>query len=185
METPIDRLDDYNDIQDANPDVANSILNKFNNMNIPQNGGYDGDLPPIHPDIPMMEHDMEQRNMNESLQNMQYMNPVMHIEAQKAYMAQQQRAQQYEQEQNQIEYVEEVVEEYPMWKKVLNELRIIIFVMIMTLFLFNTSFNKIIIQFLPFFRANNFSYDINLLGTVIKALLVGITSYLLIRFVRF
>jgi hypothetical protein len=193
MSTPLSN-DDYDTgsqslpIQDANPDVANSILDQLNNMNISPTSGYQGDLPPINPEIPVMEHDMEQRNMNAQLEQMRYMNPVQHIEAQKAQMmALQQQQQEYENEdddEDDDEY-ETVVEKNPLWKKILNELRIVFFVTIMCLFLFNSHFNKLITQTVPFFRLNNYTYETNMIGTIIKALIVGLLSYGLIRFVKF
>ncbi len=188
MSTPIHSLD-QGQIQDTNPDVANSILDKFNNMNISPNDGYQGDLPPINPQIPMMEHDMENRNRNAALEEMRYMNPVAHIEAERVQkeqqmIQQQMMEQQYADDEDEDEY-EEIIETTPMWKKVLNELRIVVFVLIMVLFIFNNHFNKFLTQIIPYLRLNNYSYDTNTLGTFFKALIVGIFSYLLIRFVKF
>ena len=189
MATPLDQLDDGPDMMDADPEMANSILSRFNEMNVSPEAGYHGDLPPINPEIPMMEHDMEQRNMNRDLEEMRYMNPVAHIEAQKQTAAHYQQQQQYEQdggdedEMYEDDYVE--VEATPLWKKILNESRIVVFVMIMVLFLFSAQFNKLVTTYVPYFRLNMYTYDTTTLGTVLKALLVGIFSYLLIRFVRF
>ncbi len=188
MSTPIDSLEQNQPhIQDTNPDVANSILDKFNNMNISPNDGYQGDLPPLNPQIPMMEHDMENRNRNAALEEMRYMNPVAHIEAQKQQqmMHQQMMEQQYANEDDDEDEYEEIIETTPMWKKVLNELRIIVFVLIMVLFIFNNHFNKFLTQIIPYLRLNSYSYDTNNLGTFFKALIIGIFSYLLIRFVKF
>ena len=188
MSTPIHSLE-QNQIQDTNPDVANSILDKFNNMNISPNEGYQGDLPPINPQIPMMEHDMENRNRNAALEEMRYMNPVAHIEAQKQQqmIMQQQMMQQQmmEQENDDDDEYEEIIQTIPIWKKILNEMRIIVFVLIMALFIFNNHFNKFITQIIPYLRLNNYSYDTNTLGTFFKSLILGIFSYLLIRFVKF
>lgn len=189
MSTPIQQ-NDYTSgggqIVDTDPDVANSILDKLNNINInvSPNSGYEGDLPPINPEIPMMEHEMENRNMNAQIENMRYMNPISHIEAQKAAAAAAAAAQaDYEEEE--YEEMEEVETRNPLWKKILNELRIVIFVMIMTLFLFNQQFNKLITQYIPLFRLNNYTYETNIMGNVAKALIVGLCSYGLIRSVKF
>ncbi len=184
MSSPIDDGNASSAIHDANPEMANSILDQLSNMNISPTPGYQGDLPPIHPEVPSMEHDMEQRNMNQQIENMRYMNPMAHIEAQKAAAAAAAAAaQQYEdEEEDEYEYYEE---ETPLWKKILNELRIVLFVMIMVLFLFNTHFNKLLTQYVPLFRLNNYTYDTNTLGSVAKALVVGICSYALIRSVKF
>ena len=185
MSSPIDDGSGSSPIHDANPEMANSILDQLSNMNISPTPGYQGDLPPIHPEIPAMEHDMEQRNMNQQIENMRYMNPMAHIEAQKAAAAAAAAAaaQQYEdEEEDEYEYYEE---ETPLWKKVLNELRIVVFVMIMVLFLFNTHFNKLLTQYVPLFRLNNYTYDTNTLGSVAKAFVVGVASYTLIRSVKF
>ena len=40
-------------------------------------------------------------------------------------------------------------------------------------------------EIIPYVRLNSYSYDTNHLGTFFKGLLVGIFSYLLIRFVKF
>lgn len=189
MSTPINSLDEGQSY-DTDPNVANSILDKFNNMNISPNDGYQGDLPPLNPQIPMMEHDMENRDRNAQLEEMRYMNPVSHIEAQKQQqiMHQQMMEAQY-QEQDDTESMEdddyEFIETNPMWKKVLNEIRIVIFVLIMVLFIFNNHFNKFVTQIIPYLRLNSYSYDTNNFGSAFKALIVGIFSYLLIRFVKF
>lgn len=192
MATPLDQLDgDGPQMMDADPEMANSILSRFNEMNVSPEAGYHGDLPPVNPEIPMMEHDMEQRNMNRDLEEMRYMNPVAHIEAQKQAAALYQQQQQgYDQdggdegdEVYEDDYVE--VEAPPLWKKILNESRIVVFVMIMVLFLFSAQFNKLVTTYVPYLRLNMYTYDTTTLGTVLKALLVGIFSYLLIRFVRF
>ncbi len=189
MSTPIDSLHDQtpHHIQDTDPNVANSILNKYNNMNISPNEGYQGDLPPINPQIPMMEHDMENRNRNAQLEEMHYMNPLVHIEHQKQQqMIQQQMMEaQYQDDEEDDEDEYEVIETNPMWKKVLNEMRIVIFVLIMVLFIFNNHFNKLLTQIIPYLRLNSYSYDTNNLGSILKAFIVGIFSYLLIRFVKF
>jgi hypothetical protein len=190
MSTPLSG-DDHIQVQDTNPEIANSILDKFNNMSInmegASSGGYEGDLPPLNPQIPLMEHDMENRNTNAQLENMRYMNPIAHIEAQKAAAAAAQ--QQYEHDQDEDQYeddmYEDIIEKTPLWKKILNELRIVLFVMIMTLFLFNNHFNKFVTQYVPLFRLNNYTYDTNIFGTIVKALVVGILSYGLIRSVKF
>lgn len=188
MATPLDQLDDGSQMMDADPEMANSILSRFNEMNVSPEAGYHGDLPPVNPEIPMMEHDMEQRNMNRDLENMRYMNPVAHIEAQKQAAAlYQQQQQEYEHDgrDEEVVYEDDYVEAPPLWKKILNESRIVIFVMIMVLFLFNAQFNKLVTTYVPYLRANMYTYDTTTLGTALKALLVGILSYLLIRFVRF
>jgi hypothetical protein len=188
MATPLDQLDDGPQMMDADPEMANSILSQFNEMNVSPEAGYHGDLPPVNPEIPMMEHDMEQRNMNRDLENMRYMNPVAHIEAQKQAAALYQQQQQYDQDdgdEDEEVYEDDYMESPPLWKKILNESRIVVFVMIMVLFLFNSQFNKLLTTYVPYFRLNLYTYDTTTLGTVLKALLVGILSYLLIRFVRF
>lgn len=190
MSTPIDSLDgNQHQMHDTDPNVANSILDKFNNMNISPNEGYQGDLPPLNPQIPMMEHDMENRNRNAQLEEMRYMNPIAHIEHQKQQMMMESQYQ----NQNSHEVIDdddedeeyEVTETNPMWKKVLNEIRIVVFVLIMVLFIFNNHFNKFLTQIIPYLRLNCYSYDTNNLGSVFKALIVGIFTYLLIRFVKF
>ncbi len=190
MSTPIDSLDgNQHQMHDTDPNVANSILDKFNNMNISPNEGYQGDLPPLNPQIPMMEHDMENRNRNAQLEEMRYMNPIAHIEHQKQQMMMESQYQ----NQNSHEVIDdddedeeyEVTETNPMWKKVLNEIRIVVFVLIMVLFIFNNHFNKFLTQIIPYLRLNSYSYDTNNLGSVFKALIVGIFTYLLIRFVKF
>ncbi len=187
MSTPLDQLDGDGGMMDADPEMANSILSQFNEMNVSPEGGYHGDLPPINPEIPMMEHDMEQRNMNRELENMRYLNPVAHIEAQKQAAAAE--AAYYQQQQYEGDGDEDVDDDYveppPLWKKVLNEMRIVVFVMIMVLFLFNATFNKLLTTYVPYLRLNLYTYETTTLGTVLKALLVGVLSYALIRFVRF
>lgn len=194
MSTSIDSLDEnQHQIHNTDPNVANSILDKFNNMNISPNEGYQGDLPPLNPQIPMMEHDMENRNRNAQLEEMRYMNPITHIEAHKQKQQQiihqqQMMEAQYENEnENEVDEEDEyeVIETNPTWKKVLNEIRIVVFVLIMVLFIFNNHFNKFLSQIIPYLRLNNYSYDTNNLGSVFKALIIGIFTYLLIRFVKF
>lgn len=188
LSTPIDRIRGGGGGNDENPEMVNSILEKYDTMNISPNQGYEGDLPPLNPDIPVMERDFENRSMNDALYNMQGNNPAYMMQEQQRMTAMQHQFQagdgDYDDgEEEEIEY-EEIREKKPWWKRFLNEIKIILIITIMILFFFNSSFDRLLTYRIPFFR-QNISYDCNHYGIGFKAIMVGLIAYGLIKFVRF
>ena len=80
------------------------------------------------------------------------------------------------------EYEEYEVIELPLWKKVVNEVRIPLFVFVLVLLIFNCNFDKFLLSKVP--KLGNQFNDCNLLGTLLKAFIVSIISYILIRFIK-
>ena len=181
--TPIDHLNNNSD----DTQVVNQILDKYNTL---QSGG--GELPPLNPSIPNMEKQFDNRNLNaevfsHSSQNVAYQNDYNN-EMQRTKQFQQQQQMQQHQAQDDEDYDEDEYEEIeeevvPLWKKVLNELRIPIFIMVMVCLFFNKKFEKVFVKSISFF-GNQFN-EVNGYGFTVLAFLVAISSYLMIRFVRF
>ena len=69
-----------------------------------------------------------------------------------------------------------------LWKRILNEIRIPIFIFILVLVFFNCSFDKFLLNKVAFF-GNQYN-ECNTYGFLLKAFLISLLSYLLIRFVR-
>ncbi len=96
----------------------------------------------------------------------------------------QQHQMQQDDEDYEDEDYEEIEEEVvPLWRKVLNELRIPIFIMVMVCLFFNKKFEKVFVKSISFF-GNQFN-EVNGYGFTVLAFLVALSSYLMIRFIRF
>ena len=181
--TPIDHLNNNSD----DTQVVNQILDKYNTL---QSGG--GELPPLNPSISNMEKQFDNRNLNaevfsHSSQNVAYQNDYNN-EVQRTKQFQQQQQQQQQQQPDEDDYEEDDYEEIeeeviPLWRKVLNELRIPIFIMVMVCLFFNKKFEKFFVKSISFF-GNQFN-EVNGYGFTVLAFLVAFSSYLMIRFVRF
>ena len=173
--TPLASLNNKND----DSEVVNKILDKFNSLE--QNP--QGTLPPQDKNIQQMENEFENRDMNQqmnqmSLDNTQY---KAHSESEKA------RIQQYE-EPDEVEYEEEdeyeesEIEEMPLWKKIVNEIRVPLFIFLMILVFMSQTNDRLLIKKMPFL-GDQFN-EINTTGFLLKALICSIVAYLLVRFIR-
>jgi hypothetical protein len=174
--TPIDSLNSAPD----DSQVVNNILTKYNNL---QSGS--GELPPINPNIPNMEKEFDNRNLNKEMynhssQNIAYENDYKNEIQRTAKFNQKQNYEEDEYEDEEYEEVEEDV--VPLWKKVFNELRIPLFIMIMVLIFMNKKFEKMFVKSVSFF-GNQFN-EVNTYGFVMLSLFVALSSYLMIRFIR-
>jgi hypothetical protein len=172
--TPISSLNNKGD----DSDVVNNILKKYNNLEQGTN-------------IDQLEKKFEDRNLNQEIYDISSDNTQYKDHQQKEIQRiNKQEEVQYEDEQeyndneqnNEDEYVEYEIEEQPLWRRILNEIRIPIYIFIFALVFFNSSFNKILIQRIPIF-GNQFN-DANIYGFLVKAFLLALISYLFIRFVR-
>ena len=179
--TPIANLNNSHD----DTQVVNQILDKYNTL---QSGG--GELPPLNPSIPNMEKQFDNRNLNaevfsHSSQNVAYQNDYNNeVQRTKQFQQQQQIQQQPDEDDYEEDEYEEIEEEVvPLWRKVLNELRIPIFIMVMVCLFFNKKFEKLFVKSISFF-GNQFN-EVNTYGFTVLAFLVSFSSYLMIRFVRF
>jgi hypothetical protein len=173
--TPIESLNNRQD----DSEVYNNILNKYNNL---ENG--QTSIPPLNPNVSQMENEFENRNLNQEMYNLSKNDTYTQhyqkeIERTKQY-TEPVVEQQYEDNEDYIEY--EIVE-LPLWKRILNELRIPFFIFIFILLLNNCSFDKFLVKNLPTL-GNQFN-ECNTYGFLLKAFLVALLSYLLIKFVRF
>jgi len=181
--TPIDHLNNNSD----DTQVVNQILDKYNTL---QSGA--SELPPLNSSISNMEKQFDNRNLNaevfsHSSQNVAYQNDYKN-EVQRTKQFQQQQQMQQQPQQQDDEYEEDEYEEIeeevvPLWRKVLNELRIPIFIMVMVCLFLNKRFEKFFVKSISFF-GNQFN-EVNCYGFTVLAFLVSISSYLMIRFVRF
>ena len=174
--TPISSLNNKGD----DSDVVNNILQKYNNLEQSTN-------------INELETKFEERNLNKEIydissDNTQYKDH----QAQEMQRVNKQKQVEYEDEaeydeqnndpNNEDEYTEYEIEEQPLWRRILNEIRIPVFIFIFAIVFFNSTFNKILIQRIPLL-GNQFN-DCNTYGFLIKAFLLSFISYLFIRFVR-
>ncbi len=197
--TPISSLNNHDDSE-----VVSQILEKYNNLQDTQKGDHEMmasqlmprplsgnelmDLPPLQPNQQMMENQFENRDLNSEMYKMNGQDPIIMSE----YNKQMQQTNSYLRDQNpQVmdddeEYVEyeEIEDTEPMWRKISNEVRIPVFIMIFIFIFFSSEigFDKLICKY-PFF-GDSTHYDCNWKGTLLKALIVGILAYLSIRFIR-
>ncbi len=182
--TPIENLNNNHD----DTQVVNQILDKYNTL---QSGA--SELPPLNSSIPNMEKQFDSRNLNNEVfshnsQNVAYQNDYKNEVQRTKQFQQQQQMQQQQQQPDEDDYEEDEYEEIeeeivPLWRKVLNELRIPIFIMVMVCLFFNKKFEKFFVKSISFF-GNQFN-EVNTYGFTVLAFLVAFSSYLMIRFVRF
>jgi len=184
--TPISSLNNKGD----DSEVVNQILSKYNSLGSDgqqqQGGGGmpQETLPPLNRNIPQMEQQFENRNLNEELYQLNSKN----IAYEDHYKKELNRVNKNDDNQEGQEYYDEdaydeyEIEEVPLWRRVLNELRIPIYIFIFILIFFNCSFDKFLIGKIPIL-GNQFN-ECNTYGILSKAFLVSLLSYLLIRFLR-
>lgn len=172
--TPIASLNNNQD----DSTVVNQILSKYNNLEDGQTN---------------MENKFENRDLNNEMYNIKADN----VQYNDHYQKELQRSSQYTNENNgnkeiidqnentyddDDDYDEYEVIEIPLWKKIINEIRIPIFIFIFILCISNCTFDKLLITKIPFL-GNNFN-ECNTYGILLKALLISILSYIFIRFIK-
>jgi hypothetical protein len=172
--TPISALNNKSD----DSEVVNQILNKYNNLQDGQTN-----IPPVNPTIPQMENKFENRNLNQEIYNLSGDNVAYksHHEKEMQRISQQNQPQ-YEEDQYEEDYDEYEVIEVPLWKRIVNEIRIPFFIFIFIIIFSNCSFDKFLITKVPLL-GNQFN-ECNTYGFLLKALFISILSYIFIRFVR-
>ena len=70
----------------------------------------------------------------------------------------------------------------PLWKKIVNEIRVPLFIFLMILVFMSQVNDRLLIKKLPFL-GDQFN-EINTTGFLLKALICSIVAYLLVRFIR-
>lgn len=174
--TPLANLNNKKD----DSQVVNEILTKYNNLQ--ENS--DGSIPPANPNITQMENEFESRNMNDQLYNMKSDNTQFkdHAENEKRRIQSVNEPQQEEFYSDEEDYDEYEIEELPLWKKIVNEIRVPLFIFLMILVFMSTTMDKTLIQKVPLL-GNQFN-EINTKGFLVKAVLCSLVAYVIIRFIR-
>ena len=177
--TPLSSLNNKPD----DTDTVNQILSKYNTL---QNN--DGSIPAKDDNIPKMEKEFESRNLNSEMyklkaDNSQY---AQHQASEKQRIN---NMQQHQQQQN-IEYEDDddasyeeyEIEELPLWKKIVNEIRIPLFIFLSIILVMSSKSNKLLISKIPFL-GNEYN-EINTSGFLLKAFICALIAYVLVRFIR-
>lgn len=179
--TPLSSLNNKPD----DTDTVNQILSKYNTL---QNN--DGSIPAKDNNIPKMEQAFEDRNLNNEMyklkaDNSQYAQHQASEKQRINSMQQQQQQQniQYEDEDDDdASYEEYEIEELPLWKKIVNEIRIPLFIFLSIILVMSSYSNKLLISKVPFL-GNEYN-DINTIGFLLKAFVCALIAYVLVRFIR-
>ena len=178
--TPLANL---NNKRSDDSQVVNDILSKYNNLQ----ENPDGTMPPVNPNIPKMEQEFESRDMNDQLYNMNSDNTQYkeHSANEQRRLKKSNHEEEYEEQEDDDdeEYDEYEIEELPLWKKIVNELRVPLFIFLMIIAIMSTTPNKMIANYLPLFKEGE-NNALNTMGFLFKAFLCSIVSYLLVRFIR-
>ena len=173
--TPLANLNNKGD----DSQVVNDILSKYNNLQ----DGQEGTLPPSDANIPQMEKEFENRNMNEQLYNINADNTQFRDHSQNEQRRIQDMNKPVDEEYPDDEdYDEYEIEEMPLWKKVVNELRVPLLIFLMILVFMSSNLDKTLIKKLPFL-GDQFN-EVNTKGFLLKAFICSLVAYLLIRFIR-
>ena len=159
-----------------------SKLSKYNTL---QNN--EGTLPSKDSNIPKMEESFENRNLNSEMyklkaDNSQY---AQHQASEKQRLSQmQQQNVEYDDDGDNDDesYEEYEIEELPLWKKIVNEIRIPLFIFLSIILVMSTSSNKLLISKVPFL-GNEYN-ELNTVGFLLKAFICALIAYILVRFIR-
>ena len=173
--TPIENLNNNND----DSETVNQILSKYNNIQ----DNPEGSLPPIDDTITENEEKFENRNLNKEMfdlnsDNTQFQN---HMQNEKQRVSNYNNPQ-FEDE-DEESYEEYELEELPLWKKILNEIRIPILILVSIFLVMNKKFDSLFLNKITKF-VDQYG-DVTHLGFLIKSLLTSVIAYLLIRFFIF
>jgi len=204
MSTPISRLG-ASDRRDSSR-IASNIMDKYNSMNQmghmeqadmatnlmprPQSSGDILEMPPMDPSMRDLEEKFENRDVNKELYEMNARDPILvqqynqQLKKSNDYLRTQAQVNQPEGEEEYEEYEDdEMIYEEPLWRRWLNEWRIVIFIIIFVTLFFNVNFgvDKYLCRYAFF---GNENYDCNWKGVLLKSICVGLFSYLAIRFLR-
>ncbi len=203
MSTPISRLGS-SDRRNSSK-IASNIMDKYNSMNQmgqmeqadmatnlmprPQSSGDILEMPPMDSNIRDLEEKFENRDVNQELYEMNARDPILvqqynqQLKKTNDLLRTQAQVDQGEGEEEYEEYEDMQYEEDPLWRRWLNEARIVIFIVIFVTLFFNVNFgvDKYLCRY-SFFGNEN--YDCNWKGVLLKSVAVGIFSYLAIRFLR-
>jgi hypothetical protein len=200
MSTPISHLGSRKSSQ-----IASNIMDKYNSMNQmghmeqadmatnlmprPQSSGDILEMPPMDPSMRDLEEKFENRDVNQELYEMNARDPILvqqynqQLKKTNDVLRTQAQVDQGEGEEEFEEYEDVEYEEDPLWRRWLNEARIVIFIVIFVTLFFNVNFgvDKYLCRY-SFFGNEN--YDCNWKGVLLKSICVGLFSYLAIRFLR-
>ena len=177
--TPLSSLNNKPD----DSDTVNQILSKYNTL---QNN--EGTLPSKDSNIPKMEESFENRNLNSEMyklkaDNSQY---AQHQASEKQRLNQmQQQNVEYDDDGDNDDdesYEEYEIEELPLWKKIVNEIRIPLFIFLSIILVMSASSNKLLISKVPFL-GNEYN-ELNTVGFLLKAFICALIAYILVRFIR-
>jgi len=179
--TPISSLNNKSD----DSEVVNQILSKYNNLQDGQTS-----IPPLNNNIPIMENQFENRNLNQEMYNLNANNVAYkdhyQKEMQRVQSQQQPNNQDYDNDDNEEDYEDDYQEyevvQVPLWKRIVNEIRIPLFIFIIILLLSNCTFDKLLLSKLPVL-GNQFN-ECNTYGFLLKTFLIALLSYICIRFIR-
>lgn len=197
--TPISSLNNQDDSE-----VVSKVLDKYNHLSQndhgemasslmprPQPSGDILEMPPLHPDQRQLEEKFENRDFNSDIYKLSARDPILvqqydqQVRKSKDYQrSNQETSRGGGEEEDYEDYDEyEVMEEEPYWRRMMNEMRIIFFIVLFVTLFFNCNFgvDKFLCKY-PFF--GNANYDCNWKGVLLKSILVGIFSYMAIRFIR-
>ncbi len=202
--TPISAL---NNGSNDDSEIVSQVLQKYNNLNdsnrqdhqmlanqlVPQSSPRDiPELRSMDPRQDRLEEQFENRDMNKQLYNMNGQDPMLMAQYQKDMQKSQEyirneRGNQMQQggDEDYEEYEEvEYIEEEPMWRRTINEIRIplIIFIFVYIFFNRNFLFDKFLCRYSFFGDSQHF--ECNWKGILVKAFIVAILSYIVIRFIK-
>ncbi len=173
--TPIENL---NNGDESN--AVNQILSKYNDI---QDNNSNEVLPPIDSNISQDEEKFENRNLNKEMYDINSDN----TQFQNHYQNEKDRVSEYNnpeyEDEDEESYEEYEIEELPLWKKILNEIRIPILIFLAIFIVMNKRFDSLFLNKLTKF-VDQYG-DLTHLGFLIKSVLASFVAYLLIRFIRF
>ena len=142
------------------------------------------EVPSADPNIPQMEKEFESRDMNNQLYNMNSDNTQFkdHAENEKRRIDTLNQPSDDEYYSDEEDFDEYELEEMPLWKKIVNEVRVPLFIFLMILVFMSSLLDKSLIQKIP--MLGNQYNEINTKGFLAKAIVCSLIAYVIIRFIR-
>jgi hypothetical protein len=182
-------LEKYNNLNDSNRDehqmMASQLVPSSSPRDIPE-------LRSMNPGQDRLEEQFENRDMNNQLYKMNGQDPMIMADYQRQlqksneYIRNERMEQRGNQDDEEYEEYEEIEyeEPEPMWRRVLNEIRIPFIIFIFVFLFFNRNFmvDKYICRYS--FFGDSQHYECNWKGVLLKALIISILSYVTIRYIR-
>ena len=190
MDEKFTPLENLNNSSSDDSQVVNNILSTYNNMQ-------HGNELPSSPDMQHLENKFENRDLNNDL----YTRNSDNTPYEKDYVKQKKRIEQYTksnprnnrhsrdedededyEDEDEGDYEEFEIQNVPLWKQIVNNVKIPLFIFIFIMICLNKHTQKLLLNNVVFF-ADKYN-DLNMIGFSLLAVLASVLAYIFIKIVH-